>query len=234
MVPVWFCVRVFGVLEIFIITKYCLHLTAKNTTHIMETSTLLFIASLLVAFVFLRWLITPLPDSLPQELNELRESTERTAAPRATNRVRRREVTGSMVEVVQAIAPQLTEGQIRFDLEKTGSVELTIENFMENGTLPFPPGESPQPPVRVDRVESRPSRENSEATSLIDKYNLKDKVVESDTPVSEDAVDGKWGSTKEERDDLLSKRREEMILRARNRLAAQLKNEVNIDGIAKN
>lgn len=43
-----------------------------------------------------------------------------------------------MIEVVLTIAPTLTEEQIRLDLEKTGSVEATIDNYMANGNLPQP------------------------------------------------------------------------------------------------
>lgn len=44
-----------------------------------------------------------------------------------------------MIEIVQQIAPNLTEEQIVYDYSKSGSIELTIDNYLKNGNLPFPP-----------------------------------------------------------------------------------------------
>ncbi|WPK25493.1 hypothetical protein PUMCH_002810 [Australozyma saopauloensis] len=108
----------------------------------MDNSTLVFVLSLGAAFLILRWLIMPIPQSVPEEFNvpDPTRRTERRARP-ATNRA----VTESMIEVVQAMAPQLTVSQIRFSLQNTGSVEATINEFMDNGNLPYPPGESAAP-----------------------------------------------------------------------------------------
>ena len=117
----------------------------------MDNSTIVFIAVLGIAFIFLRWLIAPIPPQLPNELNEAlannsannsNRSTNSSNSTNNTNRRSRRDVSDDMIEVVQTIAPQLTRGQIRMDLERSGSVELTMERYMETGSLPFPPGES--------------------------------------------------------------------------------------------
>jgi coupling of ubiquitin conjugation to ER degradation protein 1 len=48
-----------------------------------------------------------------------------------------------MIQVVQAMAPNLTSAQIIYDLQRTGSVELTIHRYLsKGGRLPHPPRES--------------------------------------------------------------------------------------------
>lgn len=186
----------------------------------MDNSTIFFIASLLVAFVFLRWLISPIPQSVPDEFN-IRTSIGRTpdsaqAAPNPARRTSRREITESMIEVVRAIAPQLTDSQIRYSLERSGSVEATVDEYMENLTLPFPPGEAP--PAEPEETHNVAP---SELKTLLEKYQVQDDGQEKGLP-----VEGKWGKDEVERTDLLRKRREEMILRARRRLQLTLSNDV--------
>lgn len=54
-----------------------------------------------------------------------------------------RPVTCDMIQVVQAMAPNLTSAQIIYDLQRTGSVELTMRRYLANGNrLPHPPRES--------------------------------------------------------------------------------------------
>lgn len=49
-------------------------------------------------------------------------------------------VTDDMVEVVQALAPHLDADRIRYDLEKTGNIELTVGRYLQNGgKLPMRP-----------------------------------------------------------------------------------------------
>ncbi|VEU20051.1 DEKNAAC100632 [Brettanomyces naardenensis] len=45
-----------------------------------------------------------------------------------------------MLDSVQQIAPGLTIAQIRYDLERTGDVNLTVDRYLNEGNLPFPPG----------------------------------------------------------------------------------------------
>lgn len=179
----------------------------------MDNSTILFVATLLVAFGVLRWLIAPISHSVPEEFN-----VEDPLRPRARNgssdTVRsRRQVTDSMIEVVQSIAPQLSATQIRYSLERTGSVEATVEEYMENGNLPSPPGfQPPEVNARSDHSESILQGK----TNLLEKYGI---------PINGSAEKGEsiastnnWGSDENERVQILQKRREEMILRARKRV----------------
>lgn len=187
----------------------------------MESATYVFIGTLIIGFLSLRWFITPIPQAVPHEVSELREQLQSTRQS-STPRNNRRPVTDNMIEVVQAIAPQLTAGQIRYDLERTGSVEVTIDRYMETGSLPFPPGEQPQPHQTTDDSEQHNIPPSTVTMNLIEKYGLDvDQPGESD-----DKKDNKWGHTKQERTDILSKKRQEMILNARKRLASQLNNEI--------
>lgn len=178
----------------------------------MDHSTLLFLGALAVAFVFMRWLVAPAPqgvadDDVPALSSALR--TRRGASGR------RRPVTDAMVEVVQSIAPQLTVAQIRQDLERSGTVEATIELFMETGTLPPAPEDT--------AVTVAPEAAPAEPQSLIEKLGLQDKVDKGEVE-----VENRWGDSKEERSSLLAQRRAEMVLRARKRLQGQLTNEVDM------
>ena len=204
----------------------------------MDNSTIVFIAVLGVAFIFLRWLIAPIPPQLPNELNEaLANSVNNSNRPNNSNnsnsatnsnanRRTRREPSDDMIEVVQTIAPQLTRGQIRMDLERSGSVEVTMERYMETGSLPFPPGESAATQSYQSDISEHSQATKKEPENLIDKYDLKSKIKGDEGEGIENIDENKWGSSKEERSSLLNKKREEMILQARKRLASQLQNEV--------
>lgn len=173
----------------------------------LDTSTVTFITTLLAVFVFLRWFIMP-------------ETPEQTAPPRP-RRVRRpqaepevvrprRSVTPDMIEVVQTLAPNLTIGQIRMDLERTGSVEATVERYLSEGGLPFPEGETPR---RDDDTESHSKPQNeSEAKSAYEKYVVEAKINENPAPKAG------WADTKEERMANLQKKKAQMVLRARERM----------------
>ncbi|KAL7662577.1 CUE domain-containing protein [[Candida] zeylanoides] len=179
----------------------------------MDHSTLLFLGALAVAFVFMRWLVAPAPQEVADDdVPALSSSSRARGGPSG----RRRPVTDAMVEVVQSIAPQLTVAQIRQDLERSGTVEATIELFMETGTLP---------PAPEDRAEATvaPGAAPAEPQNLIEKLGLQDKM-----DLGEVEVENRWGDSKEERSSLLAQRRAEMVLRARKRLQGQLTNEVDM------
>jgi len=54
-------------------------------------------------------------------------------------RTAKRNVTPDMIEIVQTMAPSLHVDQIRYSLEKTGTIEGTIEAYLAGQKLPFPP-----------------------------------------------------------------------------------------------
>lgn len=189
----------------------------------MDNSTIIFIVTLVVAFVFLRWIISPIPQSVPEEFNipdpHRQESQANASRPRNRSS---REITLSMIEVVKAIAPQLTNSQIRYSLQRSGSVEATVEEYMENGDLPFPPGETPAPQVNGE-PESHNVVPAGELQNLLDKYGLDLNEKENNDEI---VAEGKWGKDKNERLQLLQKRREDMILKARRRMEKSLTNDI--------
>lgn len=207
----------------------------------MDISTILFVATLAVAFIFLRWLISPIPQSNEFNINEaVRESDTRSTGSssgasansntnsntnsnsnsNSNSRSRaRRPVTDSMVEIVKTIAPNLTRDQIVMDLTNTGSVELTIERYMELGDLPHPlNSERTSVNNSSDTVASagtaEPKPKPGKPVNLIEKYNI-DINEEIDTTLGDASVS-------------LQRKKQEMILGARKRLAAQLGNELNL------
>lgn len=56
-----------------------------------------------------------------------------------TVRTSHRNVTPDMIEIVQTMAPNLHADQIRYSLQKTGTIEGTIEAFLAGEEFPFPP-----------------------------------------------------------------------------------------------
>lgn len=202
----------------------------------MDSTTILFIVTIAVAFIFLRWMILPIPQDsefpLPNTGSSATSSTTTLNSSRVSgsgsgsnsglstgrNTTTRRRggarpVTDSMIEVVQTIAPSLTVEQIRYDLENTGSVEVTIDKYMETGTLPFPPGYvAPRAePALASNEEVNQKKEKSvserETIDLIKRYG-----IDINNPVSGN-------------EDIFKNRRNEMIVNARKRLAAQLQNQ---------
>ena len=176
----------------------------------MDNSSIVFILTLAVAFIFLRWLILPVPEQneLQQELNRAQNARNvQNQGPTS-----RRQVTESMIEVVQALAPTLTREQIIHDLNRTGSVELTVERYMETGTLPFPPGARPVPTATDEDNARNKKPEQTKPTNLLERYDI-------DVTKLDDPIDGESSGTD------LAKRKQEMILAARKRLASQLTNE---------
>ncbi|KAI5961690.1 CUE1 [Candida theae] len=112
----------------------------------MDSSAVFFALALIIGYIFLRWTIPTVPETndfnidmstLSKDADEETTSSSLSGTSSAKSR-NKRPVTDSMIEVVQTIAPNLTVEQIRADLEKSGSVEATIDNFMANGDLPHP------------------------------------------------------------------------------------------------
>jgi coupling of ubiquitin conjugation to ER degradation protein 1 len=123
----------------------------------------------------------------------------------------RRPVDNSMIEVVQTIAPNLSVEQIRYDLERTGSVETTVERYLAQGDLPMPPN----PPPRRTEPQSQTNTKSKQTGSLAARYNITDKDDEEFSEKQADPQKPKWSQSKEERQSQLRKQQQEMILRAR-------------------
>lgn len=196
----------------------------------MDNTTVLFILALVVVFLFLRWLISPIPhtDEFSVDTGAARStstasgSTLQLGSGTATRN--RRPVTESMIEIVQAIAPTLTREQIEYDLGRSGLIEQTIENYMESGGLPVPPASHGATPLAprddtpasvLTRSELKSAKQPSKDINLIDRFDV--DVTATAESISSDAS----GAS-------LKSRKQKMILEARNRLKLQLENHVDM------
>lgn len=69
----------------------------------------------------------------------------------------KRVVTKDMIEIVQTLAPHLHQDQINLSLQKTGSIELTIEDVMQGKNFPFPEKNSSDKTKELDKEEKEKS-----------------------------------------------------------------------------
>lgn len=115
-----------------------------------DNSTTAFIVCIIIGFLLVRWYVSPSASSTAPPVSSNGSTpavsanlTASTSASRGASGGssgpgrRRRQVTMGMIEVVQSVAPTLTIEQIRYDLERSGSVESTIDRFLAEGGLPM-------------------------------------------------------------------------------------------------
>ncbi|KAK9248805.1 hypothetical protein V1506DRAFT_503241 [Lipomyces tetrasporus] len=193
-----------------------------------DSATTTFIACIVIGFLLIRWFVIPSTSSPSSSVSTGTGTLSSQATTGASTTYRRRRlVTPGMIEVVQSIAPTLTMEQIRYDLERTGSVELTIDRILADGGLPFPPNTQPEGP-QPQGSPSTSAVAKGPHSDLIQRYNLQSKLrsdvhlseqsTESSEATSGPAKKAKWSQSKEERQAMLRKQREDMILRARRKL----------------
>lgn len=60
-------------------------------------------------------------------------------SPSVPVQAQRHRVTPQMIDAVQQIGPGLTREQIEYDLQRTGNVNVTVDRYLDQGSLPFPP-----------------------------------------------------------------------------------------------
>ncbi|KAF8634761.1 hypothetical protein AX15_000724 [Amanita polypyramis BW_CC] len=159
-------------------------------------------------------------------------STERTAAD--TLGFRPKMITPEMVTAISNMFPDIPVNNIRYDLMRTGSVEVTSNKILERGYLDAPPPAywtvfpganndngppTQRPPAAAGSSTALPSKPNE---SLITRYNLQDRIVKTEV-ISDDRVGGKavWEDSREKREASLRERKAQMILAARQRLLAK-------------
>ncbi|KAF8549197.1 hypothetical protein OG21DRAFT_1421724 [Imleria badia] len=157
--------------------------------------------------------------------------------PRSTTAAlgfRPKHVTQDMVDQIHTMFPDIPTDNIRFDLLRTGSVELTSNKILERGFLEPPPPAYftlyPRPDGPTNNGQRRPTttRQNtttdSSATtsarhpSLIERYHLTQQVTEEPSQPDAHADAGgkaKWEDTPEKREASLKERKAQMVLAAR-------------------
>ncbi|RKF71906.1 Coupling of ubiquitin conjugation to ER degradation protein 1 [Golovinomyces cichoracearum] len=136
------------------------------------------------------------------------------------------------VRRIQQMFPQIPRRSIIWDLQRNGgNITATTERILSGRGLEIPP-QSFQPslpatsPPSTSESSTR-SRTSRSQPDLITRYNLKSKVAE-ESKSSDESTDlsqkqgQAWSSNKIERQAILKKRREEMILAARRKMEAKI------------
>ncbi|CZT00811.1 hypothetical protein WAI453_009124 [Rhynchosporium graminicola] len=158
----------------------------------------------------------------------------------SANNVRAREAD---VERIQQMFPQVSRRSIMWDLQRNGgNVVATTERVLSGRGLEVPP-QSFQPPLPVPASSATSTATPAQAKplqpDLITRYNLKAKLAEEASKV-DGSVEGEvatstgkqkhgqaWSANKGERQALLQRRREEMIMAARRKMEANMAAEAS-------
>lgn len=167
----------------------------------MDSSTVSLVGTLVVAFVFIRWFLAA----------EVVPPTDADAPRQPARPAARHHVTQGMVEVVQSLAPHISPAQIRLDLERTGLVQATVDRILDGTVVPLPVAAEPKGSAAPVAVE-----------------NLAAKLGLADDAGAATAVPAGWLEDKDERARRLQLRRQEMVLKARQRMAALLLNRTDL------
>ncbi|KAI4213617.1 MAG: hypothetical protein LQ351_003841 [Letrouitia transgressa] len=143
----------------------------------------------------------------------------------ASTRRRRAVVDPAQIDHVAQMFPQLSRRDIQWDLQRNGgSVQATTERVLSGRGLEAPPPSfqpsQPLPSFQPASTFSSPPKPSH--PDLITRYNLKSKLSVPPIPIEEDKAGAPkaqaWSQNKLERQALLQKRREEMVLNARRKM----------------
>ncbi|KAH9029391.1 hypothetical protein EDB84DRAFT_1588789 [Lactarius hengduanensis] len=160
------------------------------------------------------------------------ESTAEQVAARAL-RFRPKKVT-----TVTSMFPDIPHANIHYDLLRTGSVDFTTNKILERGFLDAPPesyftlyprpanadaAARPASALTTARAAAPGATRAQLKESLISRFSLESRLPSADVPPPSEEADGRavWEDTAEKREASLRERKAQMILAARQRLAAQ-------------
>ncbi|KAJ7054084.1 hypothetical protein C8F01DRAFT_1211926 [Mycena amicta] len=151
---------------------------------------------------------------------------------------RPKNVTQDMIDTIHNMFPDIPPDNIRYDLLRTGSVELSSNKILERGFLDAKDLIANSPHLHISHfiretpeAAPRPAQGAAGATSssvrkatqqtLIERYHLQDRVQEKEV-ISESDAGGKatWEDTAAKREASLKERKAQMILAARQRMLA--------------
>ncbi|KAI8338580.1 hypothetical protein BC941DRAFT_469685 [Chlamydoabsidia padenii] len=170
--------------------------------------------SILVAvfliLIVLRWMLGGQPQN--QQLRQRRTTTRRV-----------HRVTPQMIEMVRALFPDVPTAAIQADLQRTGSVETTVDNALRDGGLPLPATPTASQPGspslnNTSSTSSSSSRKPTNYDSLLQRYKLDTEKLAQEELVEPPKV---WEQDAAKRQDTLKKRKEFMVLQARKKLMEQ-------------
>ncbi|KZP08527.1 hypothetical protein FIBSPDRAFT_874454 [Athelia psychrophila] len=128
--------------------------------------------------------------------------------------------------------PDIPADNIRYDLLRTGNIELTSNKILERGFLDAPPAGYyilyPRTAANGAAAYALNTGATTTATkpkqSLISRYELQDRAAAVNAvPILDSEVGGKavWEDSAEKREASLKERKAKMILAARQRMLAQ-------------
>jgi len=131
--------------------------------------------------------------------------------------------------------PDIPVDNIRYDLLRTGNVELTTNKILEKGFLDAPPLSYYTLYPRAERdPAARPAAGASTTATkpkenLISRYNLQDRLDTPASMLSETQIGGKavWEDSPERREASLRERKAQLILAARQRFLASQQRQVD-------
>ncbi|KAL3241253.1 Cue1p [Nakaseomyces bracarensis] len=153
----------------------------------MEQNTVIALVTVCIGIFIAKWFASPKEHPSARGLTNTQLSSSGNAnsnaraahSPTTARRTSRRPVTQAMIDTVRNVAPSLHIEQIRYDLESTGSVETTVERFLNGQTFPFPPDyvpESENTSSSQNHTMAEPSdfrkRSNIKPDNLISKFNV--------------------------------------------------------------
>ncbi|KAI0644046.1 hypothetical protein C8Q79DRAFT_974060 [Trametes meyenii] len=166
-----------------------------------------------------------------------------TPSPSTVLGFRPKNVTPEMVETVHGMFPDIPSDNIRYDLLRTGNVELTSNKILERGFLPAPPPAyytiyprtteptAPAQPAGAANAAAGLSRPKK-AENLLTRYHLEGATSGTSVGAAPEEVGGKavWEDSPEKREASLRERKARMILAARERMLAQQAKEKQAGG----
>ncbi|CAO3598857.1 unnamed protein product [Absidia cylindrospora] len=119
--------------------------------------------------------------------------------------------------------PNVPTAAIQANLQRTGSVEVTVDNALRDGGLPMPPtpttSQPGSPSLNEDSTTSSTSTSKStNYGSLIQRYKLDEQNLMQGDLTEPPKV---WELDAEKRQEMLKKRKEFMVLQARKKLVEQ-------------
>ncbi|KAI9812844.1 MAG: hypothetical protein M1832_006465 [Thelocarpon impressellum] len=140
-----------------------------------------------------------------------------------------RTVDERQIAQLQAMFPQLSRRELAWDLMRNGgSVQATSERMLTGRGLEAPPQSfQPPPPPEGSGTSAtaapQPQQQQAQKPThpdLITRYGLTSKVSSEEMPAtsSSTSTPKSWSQSKTERQQLLQRRREQMILDARRKL----------------
>ena len=150
----------------------------------MDSSVLSIIITLLLGVIILKWFLQsdPHPSADRINRNQVRGSRSshnvRTATSNRNNNNNRHRVTPDMIQAVQNVAPTMDIEQIRYALQQSGSVEITVERYLRGENFPFPPDYTPNVNNGSSQRSSNEAssdprkRSNIKSDNLLTKFNI--------------------------------------------------------------